>query len=177
MERLHTSYGNLGSWRLSKLADSIVIKYNPAPAIITCSIVCILCGLSAYWLFGVVTDTNQSKINLAIGTLITAAVLYPTATLLYIASQYKKGDLIHFTPSTNTLNIPRIGLSIDNAMNRVYFSQEHFTDGNNHFFEYNIVIDGERHKFLSSSVSNGFKSVRSKLDKLGFHTQNQKIRL
>ncbi|MBK1882866.1 hypothetical protein JIN85_10595 [Luteolibacter pohnpeiensis] len=91
-------------------------------------------------------------------------------------SQIKKGDLLRYHHDTGTLELPRTGVTIENGRYRVWFSSEHFSNGE-HYYEFNIVIDGERTKFLSSTSSNGFKSIAKPLEELGFPVRHQKIKL
>jgi len=180
MKQLHTSYSNLGSWTTIRddPAGVVRIVFDQRRGIYTSVALFILCVAAAIWLAGLHSEAGNDGARLAgVWILGITGIAVPVSILLYGRSAASKGDYIRFDSGRNYLVLPRLSQSIERARERVYFSSEHFTDTNSHFFELNLVLDGERVKFLSSSVANGFKSIVRTLEQAGFAVNHQKIRI
>lgn len=89
----------------------------------------------------------------------------------------KKGDLIIYNTELDFLVFPRLDLKIESANKRMSFSNEHYTNLSNHFFELNIILDGNRIKFISSSQKNGFKIILKWAEVTGFNVLFNKIKI
>ena len=180
MKQLHTSYHNLGSWKVIRDSKSSVIRilFDQRIGIITSTILFVVCSAVAFWLYGINTNSGNDGARIAgVWILAITGILTPLFIIAHGIAQRKKGDLIQYDIKNDVLELPRISTSIDHARARVHFSSEHFTDMSNHFFELNIIIDGQRTKFLSSSVSNGFRNIVEPLNALGFSVNHQKIKI
>jgi hypothetical protein len=180
MKRLHTSYSNLGSWRTIHNIPSGVVRvlFDQRRGIYTSIVLFILALVAAIWLSGLKVNTENNNLRITgVWILMITGVAVPLIILLYGWFQTRKGDYIRYDTSHNILNLPHIDQSIERAKERCYFSSEHFTDNSDHFFELNLVLDGERLKFLSSSVANGFKPIIKTLQELGFSVNHQKIKM
>jgi hypothetical protein len=154
----------------------IRFQFDPGPGILTSILVFILCALAVIGLATIRSNTGNDGARL-VGIWIVAAtgILTPLVILARGMKECRKGDLLRYRIHGDVMELPRENRSIENARQRVYFSSEHYSDGSNHFFEFNLVLDGQRLKFLSSSVANGFRSIAKPLETLGFPVNHQKI--
>jgi hypothetical protein len=180
MKRLHTSYSNLGSWRTIRDESSgeFRIGFDQRRGIYTAIILFALCIGGSVWLAGLDTDAGNDGARIAGAWLLgITGLAVPVGILLYGRSASRRGDYLRYSSGRDLLELPQLGQSIQRAKERVYFSSEHFTDNNHHFFELNLVLDGERVGFLSSSVANGFKPVARTLEQAGFAVNHQKIKI
>ena len=137
----------------------------------------ILCTAAGIRLAGITTDAGNDGARVAgVWILGITGIAVPMGILLYGRSATRNGDYMRYDSRRDLLELPQVNQSIERARERVYFSSEHFTDSDNHFYELNLVLDGQRTKFLSSSVANGFKSVTRTIEQAGFAVNHQKIR-
>lgn len=180
MKPLHTAYDNLGSWRTVHDSLSGVVRFqlDQRRGILTSILLFILCILAAIWLAGVKSNTGNDGARIAgAWILATTGVVVPMIISSHGISEHSKGDLMRYNVNEDVLDLPRVGRSIENARQRVYFSSEHYIGLHQHVFELNLVLDGQRIKFLSSIFPNGFRSITKPLESLGFAVNHQKIKL
>lgn len=180
MKQLHTSYSNLGSWRAIRDSNSgqLRIQFDQRRGIITSILLFVLCLIATVWLCGAENSSSNDGAKVAgIWIVSLTGLAVPLGILSYGASQKKKGDLIRYNIKEDILELPRIQTTIEKARQRAYLSSEHFSNMSDHFFELNLVIDGQRTKFLSSSVANGFRNIVKPLESVGFAVNHQKIKI
>jgi len=180
MTRLHNSYNNLGSWKQVHDPSSGVVRFqfDRKPGIIKSILLLILCTLAAIGLTNIRSNSGNNGARIAGIWLVAATGIFtPLGILAHGLMQRREGDLLRYRPQDDFMEFPRMGLSIENAKQRVYFSSEHFTNSSHHFFEFNLVLDGQRVKFLSSIAANGFRSIAKPLEALGFAVNHQKIKI
>ena len=176
MNRLHSSYHNLGSWKLVREGKGakLHIVYNAQSTYIGAAVLFALCILFAWLLYRYLPDTSGKSIAL---TIISATgVLSPGIMAGYAMSQTGKKPLLTYIPAEDLLIVREPAAEIHGAYQRVSFSSEHFKEHSDHYFEFNIVIDGERRKFLSS-IANSFKRLSRDLGEMGFYVSENVIKL
>ena len=66
---------------------------------------------------------------------------------------------------------------MDSATSRLNFSSEHYIKYVRHYFELNLVIDGERVKFLSAHVPKSFSPIRKLMEPRGFRFEDHRVHL
>jgi hypothetical protein len=180
MKQLHTSYSNLGSWRQVRdpLSGVIRFQFDQKRGVLTSILLFTLCMLAAMWLASIRSNTGNDGARIAaVWILAATGVIIPLIIVFHGVSEQSKGDLIRYCIDQDVLELPRIGQSIDNARRRVSFSSENYTNRKDHFYELNIVLDGQRMKFLSSNLLNGFRSITKPLEAIGFAVSYQKIKI
>jgi len=175
MKPLHTSYSNLGSWKLDRAADGseVYLSYHPKPIIATAIFVFVFCCAAAI-LAAIYLPPRAGIKGVSIGILALTGIAVPTIMTAYAYAAVKRGPLLAYRPSTDTLIVSEPALEITPASERISFSSEHFIDGD-HRFEFNLVVDGERNKFLSSISS--FKRLAKQIDEMGFQVSDHKVKL
>ena len=87
-----------------------------------------------------------------------------------------KNPLLSYQPSNDTLRIAEPSLEITPASGRVSFSFEHFIK-HDHYFELNLVLDGERRKFLSPLSPDPFHPLARQIREMGFRVAEQTVKL
>lgn len=173
MKRLHTSYHNLGSWKLVREPDhsALHIVYNAKPVILPAVLVFVLCGAFAAHVAQLPIASGKA---LAVGILAATGILVPAYMAYYSITEAGKKPLLTYRPTEDLLIVRDPALEIQGAYQRVSFSSEHFIEGE-HYFEFNIVIDGERRKFLSANA-NRFKRLIRDLNAMGFYVSERTIK-
>lgn len=176
MNRLHTSYHNLGSWKLVREqgGSKLFIVYNTRSTYIGAIILFVLCALFAFLLHRHLPSTPGKSLAL---TIISATgILTPAIMVGYAVNQAGKMPVLTYFQTEDLLIVREPDLKIQGACQRVSFSSEHFKELSEHYFEFNILIDGERKKFLSS-VSDCFKGLTRDLNEMGFSVSKHFIKL
>lgn len=152
------------------------IEFNQKGGIVISILLFIFCAIGAMWLAKFRSDAGNEGARVAgVWIVSITGVVVPLVILAYGASERRKGDLMRYFPDDDVLEFPRMVRSIENAKQRVYFSSEHYTNQGEHFFELDLVVDGERIKFLSSNAINGFRSITKPLEAIGFAVNHQRI--
>lgn len=174
VKRLHTSYHNLGSWKLVREPDhsALHIVYNAKPVILPAVLVFVLCGVFAAHVAQLPIASGKA---FAVGILAITGILVPAGMGFYAFTETGKKPLLTYRPTDDLLIVRDPALEIQGAYQRVSFSSEHFLDGGAHYFEFNIVVDGERRKFLSSNA-NRFKRLARDLNEMGFYVSEQTLK-
>ena len=153
------------------------ILFSQRIGIINSIVLFVAFSAAAYWLTRLDIDAgNENARVLGLLILGITGIATPLYIITYGITQSRKGDLLRYDINNNVLEIPHISTSIENARQRVYFSSEYFKDYGRHLYELNIVVDGQRIKFISSSVSNGFRDIVKPLESLGFSVNHQKFK-
>lgn len=176
MERLHRSYGNLATWRFVETGpDDVMMTTDPRRAVASALLVAVICLGGAVFAIGM-TD-QASRWWVVFWSALIVAVGVPGWILGEMMAERKKGCLLRYAGRDDVLELPRLGKVVDSARSRVRFSREHYSDGSEHFFEFNVVIDGHRLPFLSSSELNAFKRAADGLESLGFPVEDHRLSL
>jgi hypothetical protein len=153
-------------------------QFDPRRGILASVLLFIFCSLAAYWLAGVRSNIgNDGARIVGVWVLALTGVVVPAVILAHGFSERRKGDLMRYRLHEDSLELPRLDRTIENARQRVYFSSEHYVGPSDHFFELNLVLDGQRLKFLASIEKNAFRTVTRPLEGLGFAVNYQKIRI
>ena len=164
MKPLHQSYSNMGNWKFvmnSKNGD-LEVGYDTRPVVIGGIIVITLCIALA--LIGYNIAESEHKVLfliIGIGTaFVTGCLILATAL-----SEKSNGPILVYSPSSDTLKIRDLKKTVSSASENVEFSSEKYRNKNNtnlHYrAEFNIIIDGERLKFLSHIYSEKFSPLIS----------------
>lgn len=174
MKRLHNSYGNLQAWRGNRCKEAkftkVVFDWKRT-IFLAVSIVAFCAYVSSFcW-----ERYSEQGLKILFWFSILIGVLVPLILILWVIFERSKDDLITYDHRNDCISFPRIDLIVVNARGRVSFSFEHYTDGSDHFFEFNLVVDRERVAFLSSSVSNGFDEIIKEVEYMGFLVTRTKI--
>lgn len=176
LKQLHSSYGNLQSWetRVDREARIARIVFAKGRAAWTAFTIFLICTAIAIWAGFFFEAANASKIAISVALV---GAIVPGGILLWILAEMKRGDLLIYHAGEDRLTLPRMGKEIEKAKSRVSFSSEHYMNLDSHFFELNLVLDGERLPFISSSVANGFSTVVKGVERMGFSVSTSKIRI
>jgi hypothetical protein len=175
MTPLHNSYNNLGCWKLVRDSDlKLHVIYNSRVAYISAIILFLLCALFVGLLLHHLPSSSGK--SLAVAIISATGVLTPGFMICYAKNQAEKGPLLTYNPSEDLLYVREPAAEIQGACQRVSFSSEHFKKHSEHYFEFNIVIDGERKKFLSS-VSDSFRQLTRDINEMGFYVSRHTIKL
>lgn len=180
MKQLHTSYSNLGSWKSVHDHSSGVVsfQFDQRRGIFSSIFLFLLCILAAIWLSNIRSNAGNDGARVAgVWLLSVTGVAVPLIIITHGVLERRKGDLIRYDMSKDVLSLPRIERTVQEARQRVNFSSEHYAGSEHHSFELNLVLDGERIKFLSSIEGNAFKSIIKSLESLGFSVSHQKIKI
>jgi hypothetical protein len=180
MKQLHTTYSNLGPWKEVRdpLSGLIRIKFDQRRGLIICVLLFIFCMPSAVWLAGISNDAGNDGVRIfGVWILAATSIIIPLIIVSLGIREHLKGDLIRYHSDDDILELPRTNQCIKNARQRVIFSSEHYTNCGDNFFEFNVVLDGQRVKFLSSIAINSFKSLTKSLEASGFTVNHQKIKV
>lgn len=173
MKPLHSSYHNLGSWRmLGKARDAeIRIVYHARPQILSAALLFFLCMAAAAVMYFKL-PSGGAVVGIAAGT----GIVVPAIMVAYALSRSKKGPILTYQAPADILLVSEPPMEIPHAYQRVSFSRERFQDGDDYGHEFNLVVDGERKKFLSSS-SDSFSKISGFVTEMGFRVTEQKIKL
>jgi len=156
-------------------------QFDQRRGILTSTILFILCIIGAFVLASIRGNWVNDDARIACVWFVAAlGVIVPLIIVLHGILERSKGDLMRYSIHEDVLEMPRMGRSIENARQRVYFSFEHYTGSgvpDNHVYELNLVLDGQRIKFLSSIFDNGFQSITKPLESMGFAVNRQKIKI
>lgn len=176
MKRLHSSYHNLGSWKCVREhgGAEIRIVYNAKPVYGGALFLSFLCALFA-WLLNAHLPATSAK-PLAVMIMVATGILTPAIMIGYARKQTGKKPLLAYQPAEDLLVLREPAMEIKNACRRVSFSLEHFREHSESYFEFNIVIDGVRKKFLSS-IANSFNGLVRDLNEMGFDVSDHYIKL
>ena len=165
MKPLHTSYSNTGAWKfvIDKRTNNLTVVYNSKVVIISALIISAIC--IGFGLLGYNYVEAEQKILFLIIGIGTAFLL--CATMLGTAfSENSKGPILTYSKSSDTLKIRDLKKTIAQASHNVAFSCEKykskdgFSDEDGGYrCEFNVLINGERTKFLSHSYINGFSPL------------------
>ncbi|WAC19314.1 hypothetical protein OVA24_18975 [Luteolibacter sp. SL250] len=175
MKPLHTSYSNLGSWKPDRSPDGaeLYLRYHARPIVTGAIFLFLICCIAAVLAAVHLPPDVKMKEGL-IGIIILTGIVVPVVMVAHAAAAVKKGPLLSYHVSTDTLLVSDPPAKITPASERVSFSSEHFSDGD-HRFEFNLVVDGERRKFLSSISS--FKNLSRHIREMGFQVSEHKVKL
>lgn len=175
MKRLHSSYHNLGSWKFVREQGGAELRmvYNARPVCGGALFLSLLCALFA-WLLNAHLPATSGK-PLAVIMIVATGILVPVIMIGYARKQIGKKPLLAYRPAEDLLVVREPAMEIKNASRRVSFSLEHFREHSESYFEFNIVIDGVRKKFLSS-IANSFKSLVRDLNEMGFDVSDHYIK-
>ncbi len=155
-------------------ASEFRIVYHAFPVIFSAALLFLLCIAGAALLYFTLPPSVEMK-GAAVGFVAATGVAVSSAMAAYAASRSKKGPLLTYQASRDILFVSEPPLEISNAYQRVSFSRERFYDGEYHH-EFNLVVDGERKKFLSSS-DDSFSKISDFVGELGFYVSEHKIKL
>ncbi len=175
MKPLHTSYDNLGSWTMvgNHGSPETRVVYHALPVIVRGALVFLLCVAGAALLYFKLPP--QEMKGVAIGIVVATGIITPAIIAAYVVNQTRKGPLLVYQASKDILVVSEPPLKIPSAYQRVSFSHERFYDGE-YRHEFNLVVDGERKKFLSSSVDS-FSKISRFVGEMGFRVSEHKIKL
>lgn len=158
MKPLHTSYSNLGQWTTVQSSDknSLSVVYNFRGALIAASMISTLCVvLSSFAYLHVSGEARVLFLVIGIGTaLLVSGIICATAF-----DEKGRGAILTYDRLADTLTIRDFGETVVGARKKVLFSDEAYPDTDGGKYELNLVINGERRKFLSHTCSNGFDSI------------------
>jgi len=176
MKPLHASYHNLGSWTMvgEPGASEFRIVYHAFPVIASAVFLFLLCMAGAALLHFTLPPSVEMK-GVAVGFVAATGIAVPAIMAAYAVSRSKKGPLLTYRASRDILLVSEPPLEISNAYQRVSFSRERFYDGE-YRHEFNLVVDGERKKFLSSS-DDSFSKISGFVGEMGFYVSEHKIKL
>ncbi|MBC7980524.1 MAG: hypothetical protein H7Y36_08180 [Armatimonadetes bacterium] len=156
----------------------VLFQFDQRRGTYTSILLFILCIAAAFWLSSIVIDTgNEGGRTAGVWILAATGVVVPLIIFFHGLSERSKGDLMRYSINEDVLELPRIGQSIDHAKQRVYFSYEHYIGSGDAFFELNLVVDGQRIKFLSSIFGNGLRPITKPLEEMGFAVNHHKIKI
>jgi hypothetical protein len=177
MKPLHTTYHNLGSWKMVGAArdPEVHIVYHALPVILSGLLVFSLCMAAAAALYFKLPPEEEKK-GLVVCFVAGIGVVVPSSMTAYAVSRSKKGPILTYKSPGDVLLISEPSLEITNAYQRVSFSFERYWDGGrNDRYEFNLMVDGERRKFLSSSVDS-FSKISGFVTEMGFRVSKHTIK-
>lgn len=176
MKPLHTSYSNLSSWKATADADGEGIRIDFDTRRGTANAVAVFVGCLLAIIGLTQLDARKGKMAVGYTILGITGCVTPICIVAGGLREKKKGPILLYQTKTDTLQLPRLDRTIEAARQSVYFSSEHYSGGS-HVYELNVVINGERLPFISTTIRSNFKPVTKAIEGLGFAINHQKIKV
>ncbi len=177
MKPLHSSYGSAGPWKLERAADGseLRLNFNARPTHIAAGVLLAICSGAALFIsFQLPPDAHMKGAMIAIFLL--TGLTVPGIMAARAHEESGRNPLLTYLPGPDILRVSAPAMEISPASGRVSFSFEEFIR-QGHSFEFNLVVDGERTKFLSALSADPFRALRSQISEMGFHVSGHVIKL
>lgn len=173
LKAIHSSYSNLGAWKVFQDNEILSVRFNQKQIIWGSVIIALLCFIGGSVFYYLTRHDDFGVLGLIIG--FGVGILVPFLFLANASSEKQKGDLLKYDLERDLLEL-RGGIIIENAKDRVVFSYEHY-DGSNGDYdsELNKVVDGNRSGFIHHIGSRGScENIALSLADVGFRVEYTK---
>ncbi len=177
MKPLHSHYATPGPWKLDRAADGseLHLNFNAKPTYIAAGVLLAICfGAALFISLRLPPEADIKGAMIAIFLLTGLAV--PAVMAARVHEESGKNPLLSYLPGPDILKVSVPAMEISPASVRISFSFEEFIQ-HHHRFEFNLVVDGERMKFLSALSADPFRPLRRQISEMGFHVSGHVVKL
>lgn len=167
MNKLHSSHGNLRSWKFYDSRGLKVLRFDAGWNIVKSVATIIFIITVGLVVYPIVKDKAPPPVQILLIVALTAAPILVAAVGFYIHTKEKKEkDLFTYCPPSGEATFPRIDQTVPNALEELSFSNErhHAVKGTCH--ELNYVLNGSRHPLISHTHSQ--RKIARQLEEMGF---------